>query len=59
MSHKSGKIEILGFDDDNVYMRYHRAADSSKYNRVLSFTRDESARWLGTLLGEELYYRRL
>ncbi|HIM15068.1 MAG TPA: KamA family radical SAM protein, partial [Acidobacteria bacterium] len=27
MSHKTGKIEILGIDSDRIYLRYHQAKD--------------------------------
>lgn len=49
MSHASGKIEILGADNDHIYMHYHRAIDPADYGRFLAFHRDDSAYWLDDL----------
>lgn len=45
MSHSSGKIEILGMDDEHIYMKYHRAAEIENENRIMQFKRNRSALW--------------
>lgn len=49
MSHTTGKVEILGADDERVYARYHRAKNPADENRMLVFKRDDSATWLDDL----------
>jgi len=49
MSHESGKIEIVGVDDQHIYMRYHRARDPIHEGRFMVFRRDDSAYWLDQL----------
>lgn len=49
MSHSTGKIEMVGVDDDFLYLRYHRAKDSSMVGKVMVFHRDDSAFWLDQL----------
>ena len=45
MSHSTGKIEIVGKTHDNVYMRYHRAADPQEKARFMIFKRNPYAYW--------------
>jgi lysine 2,3-aminomutase len=45
MSHFTGKIEIVGLDQDYVYMKYHQAADSDDIGKFMVFERNEKARW--------------
>jgi KamA family protein len=45
MSHSTGKIEIVGQTDSQVYMRYHRAADPQEKARFMIFTRNPNAYW--------------
>jgi len=45
MSHSTGKIEIVGCTDDNVYMRYHRAANPQEKARFMIFRRNPDAYW--------------
>lgn len=49
LSHASGKIEIVGVDQQHIYMRYHRAKDPSDEGRFMVFHRDEQACWLDEL----------
>jgi KamA family protein len=49
MSHATGKIEILGFDERCCYLRYLRAVDPADHGRVLVRRRDDAARWLDEL----------
>lgn len=50
MSHATGKVEVLGVDDDHIYMRYHRALDPQLDGRFLKFGRDDAAFWLDDLV---------
>ncbi len=49
MSHESGKVEIMGVDDDNIYLKYHRAKDESDGQRIIVCERDDQAYWLDQL----------
>jgi len=49
MSHATGKIEIVGADDEHVYMRYHRAHRKVDYGQMIVARRDEQAFWLDQL----------
>ncbi|MGD8726233.1 MAG: KamA family radical SAM protein [Gemmatimonadales bacterium] len=49
MSHRTGKIEIVGIDDRHIYMRYHRAHRKEDYGRVVVALRDDHAFWLDQL----------
>ncbi|MBN2511518.1 MAG: hypothetical protein JXB18_01145, partial [Sedimentisphaerales bacterium] len=46
MSHTTGKIEILGLTEGEIFFRYHRAADDADSGRILVFKRNPEARWL-------------
>ena len=46
MSHLTGKIEIIGLDDQNVYMKYHRAANDEDCGRFFLMKRNPEAYWL-------------
>ena len=45
MSHRSGKIEVVGLADDRVYFRYLRAADETDSGRFLVARRNPDAFW--------------
>ena len=49
MSHATGKIEIVGVDDEHIYMRYHRAHRKADYGKMVVALRDDSAFWLDQL----------
>lgn len=49
MSHESGKIEIVGVDEQVMYLRYHRAKDPANEGRFMLFHRDDRAMWLDDL----------
>jgi hypothetical protein len=49
MSHKSGKVEILGVNGDKVHMKCHQARDPVKLGRSLVRKRDPGAGWLDEL----------
>jgi lysine 2,3-aminomutase len=45
MSHSSGKIEIVGKTADQIFMRYHRAANFSEKGRFFVFASNPQAYW--------------
>jgi lysine 2,3-aminomutase len=49
MSHATGKIEIVGVDEQHIYMRYHRAHDKANYGQMIVARRDDDAFWLDQL----------
>lgn len=49
MSHETGKIEILGFDDDHIYLRYHQAKNPDDLGRFMICKRDDQAYWFDQL----------
>ncbi|MGB4593440.1 MAG: KamA family radical SAM protein [Coriobacteriia bacterium] len=50
MSHTSGKIEVVGLDDERIYARYHRAKNPADEGRMLVLRRDDTAGWLDALV---------
>jgi lysine 2,3-aminomutase len=50
MSHESGKIEIVGVDEQFIYLRYHRAKDPANEGRFMVYHRDDHAYWLDQLV---------
>ncbi len=50
LSHESGKIEIVGVDDRQIYARYHRAKHPADEGRFLVYRRDDAALWLDELV---------
>lgn len=53
MSHASGKVEIVGVDEQHIYLRYHRAKDPRDEGRFLVCRRDDGAQWLDDLVAVE------
>ena len=49
MSHDSGKVEIVGVDDNYIYMKYHRAKLCEDEQRLVVCHRDDSAYWYDQL----------
>lgn len=45
MSHATGKVVVVGMDDERVYARYHRAKDPENDGRLLVLERDDEAYW--------------
>ena len=45
MSHATGKIEVVGMDEENIYFKYHRAADPENEGRFMVFRRNPNAYW--------------
>lgn len=54
MSHETGKIEIVGVDDDFIYLKYHRCPEPDKVGRILRYYRDDSAYWFDQLRPVEI-----
>jgi KamA family protein len=46
MSHATGKIEIVGLTEKEVFMKYHRAATESDNGRFMVLRRNSQAYWL-------------
>ena len=42
-------MEILGVDDDHIYLRYHQAKDPDDLSRFFVCKRDDQAYWLDQL----------
>ena len=49
MSHETGKVEVLGIDDERIYLRYHQAKDLDDLGRFFVRRRDDQASWLDQL----------
>ncbi len=49
MSHRTGKIEILGILNDEIYFKYHQAKDRKKLGKIFTRPVDENAGWLDDL----------
>ncbi|NLV26298.1 MAG: KamA family radical SAM protein [Methanomicrobiales archaeon] len=45
MSHSTGKIEVVGMNNHNVFMRYHQAADPDDYDKFMIAHSNPQARW--------------
>ncbi|NYT08263.1 MAG: KamA family radical SAM protein [Methanomicrobiales archaeon] len=45
MSHKTGKIAIVGLDEEHVYFRYHQAAEYDDIGKFMAFKRNPVALW--------------
>lgn len=46
MSHRTGKIEILGILENEVYFKYHEAKDRKKLGKIFKKPVNEKAGWL-------------
>ena len=46
MSHRTGKIEILGVFDDEIYFKYHQAKDIKNLGKIIKRKMDKKAGWL-------------
>ena len=57
MSHESGKIEMVGLNDEYIYLRYHRARSRGDESQFLVYERDDEAHWLDDLTPAEHVYR--
>jgi len=46
MSHKTGKIEILGIHHNDIYFKYHQAKDTKNLGKIFKRKVDKKACWL-------------
>ena len=46
MSHRTGKIEILGIFDGKIFFKYHEAKDRENLGLMFNLPADEKAAWL-------------
>jgi lysine 2,3-aminomutase len=53
MSHRTGKVEVVGKIGKRVVFRYHRAADPRNLGRILVFDSDATACWLDDYLSKQ------
>ena len=49
-SHETGKIEIVGVDNDNLVFRYHQARDPADEGRVMTWPVDQPISWYDDVL---------
>jgi len=49
MSHKTGKIEIMGIKDNEIYLKYHQARNPKNIGRFFKRKLNEKAGWLDDL----------
>jgi len=49
MSHESGKVEVVGVDEERIYLRYHQAKNPADLGRFFVRRRSEDAYWLDQL----------
>ncbi len=45
MSHASGKIEVVGLTEDQIFFKYHRAAQNGNSGKFMAFKRNPDAYW--------------
>ncbi|HUU74874.1 MAG TPA: radical SAM protein [Methanoregulaceae archaeon] len=45
MSHKTGKVAVVGLDDEYVYFKYHQAADYDDIGKFMACKRNPDALW--------------
>lgn len=53
MSHRTGKIEVVGKLDNKIVFRYHRAPNPLDCGRIMVFDSDSSAGWLDDYMKTE------
>lgn len=56
MSHKKGKIEILGIKDNEMYFKFHQAKDERNAGRFFSRKLNPAATWLDDLNNSKKIY---
>ncbi|MBC8525346.1 MAG: KamA family radical SAM protein [Candidatus Cloacimonetes bacterium] len=54
MSHRTGKIEIVGIVGDEIYFKYHQAKDPRNYGKFFKRRLNKTAGWLDELSLKEL-----
>jgi lysine 2,3-aminomutase len=56
LSHRVGKIEILGILDNEIYFKYHQAKDKKKIGKIFKRPIDEKSGWLDDLKSSPIKY---
>lgn len=56
MSHITGKIEVLGIMDNEVYFKYHQAKDRKKLGLMFKFPVDEQSGWLDDFIAKKAQF---
>jgi len=56
LSHRVGKIEILGILDNEIYFKYHQAKDKKKIGKIFKRPIDEKSGWLDDLKSSPINY---
>ena len=51
MSHSTGKLEIIGLTESQIYLKYHRAADSKYSAQFMIYKRNPEAYWYDDYTG--------
>jgi len=46
MSHERGKLEIVALSDEQIFLKFHRAADNRDSGKILIYHRNPHAYWL-------------
>ena len=49
ISHRTGKIEILGIFEDEIYFKYHQAKNKNKIGKIFKRPLNKNAGWLDEL----------
>ncbi|MEA2054677.1 MAG: KamA family radical SAM protein, partial [Candidatus Thermoplasmatota archaeon] len=49
MSHKTGKIEIMGITNDEIYLKYHQAENAKNTGKFFKKKLNKTAVWLDDL----------
>jgi lysine 2,3-aminomutase len=50
MSHRTGKIEIIGIIGDEIYLKYHEARDPDNFGKLFKKRLTIDAGWLDDLI---------
>jgi KamA family protein len=53
MSHKLGKIEVVGMNDRGIVLKYHNMVDTTLNGKLAAFRRNPAAFWLEDYAGRE------
>ncbi|MBN2365102.1 MAG: KamA family radical SAM protein [Calditrichaeota bacterium] len=53
MSHRAGKIEVVGIYGDQFVFKYHQARDRENLNKIMTFRVDKQARWLDDFMEQQ------
>jgi lysine 2,3-aminomutase len=56
LSHRAGKIEILGILDNEIYFKYHQAKYRKKIGKIFKKPIDEKSSWLDDLNSSPINY---